>query len=401
LSKTLISFLGRAQQDKTTGYHTATYRFPDGTERTTPFFGRAMAEVIRPDRLVLLGTAGSMWDVLVEHLTVSGELEDLRLELIEASTAQAVTPDLLERVCPLIACVLGLPCILRLIPYGRTEAEQGQILEVIADAVPEGSVVIDLTHGFRHLAALGLLCAFFLERVAHLSVSGLYYGARDMRDDGVAPVLRLDGLLSVQRWIDALDRFDQSGDYGVFDSLLIADGVPRDKARCLTEAAFHERNFNLADARRKLQTFLPVLDHSLPGASRLFQRQLTERLAWARQGDLFAHQRHLAYLYLERCDYVRAAIFGYEALVIRECQRRGFSLQDFKSGREPAADALDAEVRAGLHPEPVREGYWLLKNLRNALAHGNPAQGKEVRATVANPDKLPRELRRAIDRVLS
>jgi len=401
MTTTLVSFLGRARQDPKTGYRTATYRFPDGQERTTAYFGLALREVLAPDRLVLLGTAGSMWDYLVEAVAADGEEEDLRLRLIEAATAGRVDAELLAEVASLVERALGLPCILRLIDYGRDTEGQAAILGTIAESVPAGTVALDLTHGFRHLAALGLLSGFFLERVARIEIKGLYYGALDMTEQGITPVVRLEGLLAVQRWIDALDRFDQSGDYGVFSPLLVVDGVPADKARCLEEAAFHERNFNLSDARRRIQTFLPVLDGELFGATRLFRDPLVRRLSWARDGDLMEHQRRLAHFYLNNGDYVRAAILAYEAVVTRECQRRRLNQQDHKGGREPAAEMFEAEINAGQHNDATREGYWMLKNLRNALAHGNPASDPRVRQIVASRERLPAELRQAIDRLLS
>lgn len=401
MNTTLVSFLGRARQDPKTGYREATYRFPDGQERTTAFFGIALREVLSPDRLVLLGTSGSMWDFLVEHLATEGQEEELRLRLIEAATEECVDPALLIEVTPLVERALGLPCTLHRIEYGRDAAEQIAILDAIAKAVPKGRVILDLTHGFRHLAALGLLSGFFLERIARLDIDGLYYGALDMTARGFTPVVRMDGLLAVQRWIDALDRFDQSGDYAVFAPLLEADGVPADKARCLEEAAFHERNFNLADARRRIQTFLPALDGGLSGVALLFRDALAKRLSWAREGDLMEHQRRLAHFYLGNGDYVRAAILAYEAVVTGECHRRGLNSHDHKSGREPAAEMFEAEIKAGQHSDATREGYWMLKNLRNALAHGNPASLKHVRRIVANRERLPAELRRAVDRLLS
>lgn len=401
MTTTLVGFLGRARQDPKTGYRTATYRFPDGQERTTAYFGLALREILAPDRLVLLGTAGSMWDYLVEAVATAGEDEDLRLRLIEAATGGRVDAELLAEVASLVERALGLPCTLRLIDYGRDAEGQAAILGTIAESVPAGTVALDLTHGFRHLAALGLLSGFFLERVARVAIDGLYYGALDMTEQGITPVVRLDGLLAVQRWIDALDRFDQSGDYGVFSPLLVADGVPADKARCLEEAAFHERNFNLADARRRIRTFLPVLDGALFGATRLFGDALARRLSWTRDGDLMEHQRRLAHFYLGNGDYVRAAILAHEAVVTRECQGRGLDLHDFQRGREPAAEMLEAEIKAGQHSDATREGYWMLKNLRNALAHGNPASDPRVRQIVASRERLPAELRRAFDRLLS
>lgn len=399
MTHTLVTFLGKGRDDPKTGYRTATYRFPDGTEDTTPFFSLALARHLRPEALVLLGTRGSMWDVLIEHVSEEGE-DDLRLELMDAVAAKRVDQTLLERLRPLAERGLGLPAQLRLIPYGRAEAEQRDILEAIAEAVTRGRVSFDLTHAFRHLGMLGLVSAFFLERVGKLDIAGLYYGAIDMSEAGVAPVLRLDGLNAIQRWVDALDRFDASGDYGIFAPLLEADGVPRDKAGCLEAAAFHERSFNLSDAARKLRTFLPVLGQPLPGASGLFQKKLAERLKWVGKAELHEQQRSLAYVYLSRRDYVRAAVFGWEALLSRECSARGLDPQKFKEGREAAAEALEAEIQAGEHQVWKREAYWMLKNLRNALAHGNPPSTAHFRRPLESAEKLREAVENSFRRLL-
>ncbi len=368
----LVTFLGKGRDDPKTGYRAARYRFPDGTVRETAFFGRALAEQLAPERLVVLGTRGSMWGVFVENLAVEGQEEESRLQLLEAESSASVDQPLLDRLAPLMGRAVGRTVVPRLIPYGKDGTEQRAILEAIAEAVPKGRVSFDLTHAFRHLGMLGLVSAFMLERIGKLKVEGLWYGALDMTENGITPVLRLDGLLAIQRWVDALDRYDATGHYGVFAPLLAADGVPADKTACLEEAAFHEQTQNLADARRKLLTFLPQLEASLPGASGIFQKRLAERLAWVRGADLAEHQRKLAYQYLARGDYLRAAIFGWEAFVSRLCLERKLNPQQFKEGREAAIEALEQEFQAGQHEDWKREAYWTLKNLRNALVHGNP-----------------------------
>lgn len=397
---TLVTFLGKGRDDPQTGYRKARYRFPDGAERATAFFGRALADHLAPERLVVLGTSGSMWGVFVENLAAEGEEEELRIELMDAEAAQRVTQPLIERAAALMSRAAGRIVEPRLIPDGRSEAEQRSILDVIGAAVPRGEVSFDLTHAFRHLGMVGLISAFMLERVGKLDVRGLWYGALDMSEDGVTPVLRLDGLTAIQRWVDALDRFDATGDYGVFAPLLVADGVAADKAGCLEEAAFHERTFNIPDAARKLNTFLPVLDSPLPGASGIFQKKLTERLSWVKGASLAEHQRKLAYQYLSRGDFVRAVVFGWEAVVSRECAARGFDAQKFKEGREPAAEALEAEIQAGEHQDWKRDAYWMLKNLRNALAHGNPPSNGYFRRPLQASDKLRESLEAAFKRLL-
>ena len=100
-------------------------------------------------------------------------------------------------------------------------------------------------------------------------------------------------------------------------------------------------------------------------------------------------------------DYVRAAILGFEAVITRECDRRKYGHQDHQKDRKPAEEAFEAEIRAGDHPRSVGDGYWMLKNLRNALAHGNPAALEPVRQIVASPERLPLELQQAMDRALN
>lgn len=402
MTHTLVSFLGKARLDARTGYRNARYRFPDGTEHETPFFGLALQQRLRPDRLALFGTAGSMWDVLIEHLATDAEAgaddEARRIDLIDAATHAAVTPDLLARVTPMVERALGLPCDLHLIGYGRDEPDQLDTLQRIAEAVPKGRVSLDLTHGFRHTAALGLLSAVFLERIERLRIDGLYYGALEMSADGITPVIRLDGLLAVQRWIDALDRFDQNGDYAVFAPLLKADGVPADKARSLERAAYYERTMNLDYARTEIHAFLPALDIPLTGASMLFRGALRQRLAWAQEDDLARHQTRLAWFHLHNGEYLRAAIFGYEAVITRECLRQGLSTTDFKNGREPACLALEKALDRG---SDEHHAYWMLKNVRNGLAHGNPASIDYYNAIIANPGRLPAELERAMNLLLN
>jgi CRISPR-associated Csx2 family protein len=397
MSHTLVTFLGRGRDVSHAGYREATYRFGDGTSCTTNFFGLALAEHLKCDRLVMLGTSSSMWGVLVEHAAAEGEEEEARIALLDAEAAGRVDQALLDRLTCVLRRAAGrevMPCI---IPFGRSDREQRDILETISRAVGDGQVSFDLTHGFRHLGMVGMLSAFMLERIGRLRVRSLWYGALDMSEGGITPVLRLDGLNAIQQWVDALDRFDASGDYGVFAPLLEADGVPGDKARCLEEAAFYERTFNLSDAARRLRTFRTVLANPLSGAAGLFQGRLEERLRWIDEKDLTAQQRKLARQYLGRSDFVRAAVFAWEALVSGACV--GYDWQN-REKREAAVEAMDDKFNAP-DCDPARaDAYRTVRALRNALAHGTPPPADRFRRLLASPERLREALQRALDCLL-
>ena len=191
---------------------------------------------------------------------MEGEDEEARLQLMEAVAKGTVDQQLLDRLAPLLGRSVARTVIPRLIPFGRDADQQYTILSAIAAAVPSGSASIDLTHGFRHLGMVGFLSAFMLERIRGVTVRDLWYGALDMTRDGVTPVLKLDGLIRVRRWVEALDRFDATGDYGVFAPLLTEDGVAVDKANCLRAAAHYERILNVPGCQ--------TADSQLPAGSR-------------------------------------------------------------------------------------------------------------------------------------
>lgn len=373
----LVTILGkgRVAEGGISRYEEVNYRFPDGTIRTGAFFGLKLAEAIRPGRIVILGTSSSMWDVLVDAALVNGVSidtadDDLRMELMEAVDASTVSQDLLDRAARLVADGLRIKVGLHLVPMGVDEASQKQVLEVIAEGVRGcESASIDVTHGYRHLGMLGFLSALALERMVQgVRVDSVWYGAFDMRKDGIAPAVRLDGLIRIQQWVDALNRFDASGNYGVFAPLLRQDGMAADKADCLSEAAFLELNFNLRDARKKLFTVREALGEDLPGVSGLFQQRLLERMDWIRfQAPQDMHFR-LAERAMDRDDFMRAAILaleGFHAGLAWNQKRNPWTYED----RDEARTAFEKSRPAGL------ESLRALHGIRNALAHGTPPRG--------------------------
>ena len=292
--KTLVTFLGRGRENTDTGYRKTTYKFPDGSQKKTAFFGPALAEHIKADRLVILGTASSQWGVLVENFAAEGEEEDARIRLMEAETKGVIEQKHLENVVNLIKRKVGRKIVPCLIPFGKKEKDQYKILDAIAENVKEGTVDFDLTHGFRHFGMIGFLSTFMLARVRELNINNLWYGALDMTQDGITPVLTLEGLDRVRQWVDALNRFDATGNYRVFGPLLVKDGVTEAQAEHLENAAFYERTLNVTAAVSKIHAFMPVLRCNLTGASGLFQQRLKERLSWIHLNKLSKRQAELA-----------------------------------------------------------------------------------------------------------
>ncbi len=362
----MVSFLGRGTPGQN-GYRVARYRFDDGESAETAFLGPALAARLGVDMLYVLGTSGSMWPVLVDAHGGDRLSDDLRLALMDASDRECVDQSMLEAFEQHVGSVLGRPCGLRLIPYARSVAEQVDLLRALASWLEPGdALVIDITHGMRHLPVLMLAAAHFLERIRGVTVQAIYYGALDMTRSGQeTPVLNLTALLRLIDGVQALAEYDVSGDYGKLAGLLAGDGRLVER---LSEAAYLERTTNPVLARQKLSgcdvALAGVQDDAM---TELFLPALRQRLAWRTGEDRSLWEARLARTWLARRDYVRAVIYAQESLISGQCPRD--RLNEFDARRE-AADTLRSERR-------VR----LLFNIRNALAHGVlPISAEVIRA---------------------
>ncbi len=392
---TLTSFLGKSQH----GYRRTRYRFPDGSERETAYFGLTLAEYLNADRLILIGTPSSMWDVLIENVVGDAAEEALRLELIDAARAGQVEESLLARLRPAIERSLGRVVLLIVIPFSMEFSDQHALLVRLAGALKrEERVAIDVTHGFRHLAMLGLTAARYLARARGIEVIGLYYGALDMVQNGVAPVVELTGLAHVQEWAEALAAYEASGDFSRFAPLLERDGFDRGLADGLRRGWALLNVSNVVDAARALGPVYSALGKPLAGASELFRKRLQESLRWTAADSLAEMQRILALQALRRGDFLRAAIFGLESFLSREVQASGGDPLDYVA-RKCINEVFREQLREDEYPSWRREAYWLLTNVRNACAHGTiPSYALHARL-LKNPQRLRAELEATLNRL--
>jgi len=384
-----LSFLGRVRGTRGS-YEETTYRFPGGREVPASFFGAALRKVTKPDRLVVLGTSGSMWQVLLEIAGVGEAHEGLWQGLAEACETDRVTQGQLDGLAAVVAPALGCEVRCRLLPYGRTPDEQRAFVRILAGEVPVGArVTLDVTHGLRHLAMVALVAARYLRVVKGVEVAAVYYGALDMPrpKDAPAPVLDLAGLLEITDWIEALATFEHSGDYGPFGELYERDGAPERTTKLLEEAAFFERTTNPVKAREKLTTLFNQRDRLDTPVGGLFADALMERIAWFRRPSRAEQERDLAYTYLARGDYLRAALYGQEAYLSQEVAARRGAVDDYLE-RERVRDAAT---------DPA---FHKLKQVRNALAHGLRPDDDEARRIVQGAGYLGSALRDCFEKLL-
>ncbi len=377
---TLISLIGKSRLDPQTGYRTACYRYPDGQVREVPFFGMGLKDCIRPEKLILVGTRGSMWDVFFDHQNVQDESI---LALIDAVPEERVTQAMLTAPAQQLTERFGIPVQCLLIPYAENETEQAQILLELARAVEPGeSIVLDVTHGFRHLPMLALVAARYLKYVRRVQIQEVYYGALEMTHNGETPVLNLGGMLHMLDWVEALAVYEHSGDYGVFAELFRQDGMAPEHADQLRRAAFFERSTNPEKAREKLGGACNHIQNHTGALGQLFSAPLAENISWFKAENRAERERELAERHLERRDYLRAVMFLQESFV---------SCAVWQNKGDP--NNFD-ERKSALDKWRDRSGdFKFLANLRNAMAHGVRSADDNISRLLQDEEKLAQKLR--------
>lgn len=400
MTHTLISLLGRGNPDKGKRYRQTTYQFDGGQQQTTEFFGLGLTQYLKPDRLVILGTTGSMWDVMLFSLGLGQQHDEALLALTESADEDRTTQEELDRLTSVVSERLRLAVALRLIPYGWSTDEQVEILQRMALDIAEGdTVTLDVTHGLRHLPMLAQMSALYLRRVKNVEVGGLYYGALDMTRDGLTPAMNLRGLLDIADWTGAVQSFNKDGDYSVF-AALIQEQSPT-AAHLLQESAFYERTTRPGQARSKLRELTVLLDQQpLTGIGSLFAPTLQTRLSWHCEDWLYLRQQALAKLYLEHDDLLRSALLGFEAFITRLMQQQGMNNPDNWMQREQAKTHYEQTHKKPGRRKKEYDDYCLLRDLRNHLAHGNASPRIEIQKALANPNLLRAFLSDLLTRLL-
>lgn len=371
---TLITFLGKGQKQEG-GYRQTTYRFPGGNRRTSPYFGLALLEELSAscspaDHLLVLGTSSSIWDALffeeMQDSNLWGELSgQVEKGTVNDTTLARVATDVQQSMQQR---KLVNRITLRTIPFARDDQEQTAILQQMADCVHDGDTVsLDITHGFRTLPMLGLVSAMFLKQIKKIRIGGIYYGAWEMAESGIAPVIRLDGLLSLLEWLGAVSAFHASGDYGVFAP------VVRDEAagKALHQAGFLEKTLNIAQARKHLREAnarFAAMEQNDPIFG-LFAGELRGFTSWTGENTFSGRQLAAARNALHTGEYARAAALAVESLISRNMPS-GTDPGNYQDRNETKKQIEDSCKGVGRGNDPFLNAYIELRDLRNALAHG-------------------------------
>jgi CRISPR-associated Csx2 family protein len=397
---TLVTCIGASAPGRS--YVPSVHRFPCGTMRSSSFVGFSLLAHGAHDRLVVLGTHGSHWHELCHGHPAEGdaELEQVELRLLAAQEQGVIPRLLLAGLEATLARALGIEVSLELISECVTDDEQQALLATLVQAV-DGSdrVSIDITHGYRHLPMLLMMAALCLRSLRPgLCIEQIWY-ARLLTDrtapEQQAEVHNLGGVLHFADWLAAMQDNAQTGGYTAVARLVENPNL----AQALTAAGFYGSIHQDREARSEASRARALLQASaLGGAGRLFQPQLEAQLGWFDNRPLFQRQGELARQALGRGDFLRAAMLGFEAYLSRRVHLDCGPNTD--ASLSATREATKQHFEDGGTANQDWSDYVLLRDIRNALAHGGLPRSPAGRAALASSDAMQRALHTAFRRLL-
>ncbi|WP_322510075.1 TIGR02221 family CRISPR-associated protein [Anaerolinea sp.] len=158
------------------------------------------------------------------------------------------------------------------IPTGKDEKEIWGIFEKVIQAIPEDeTVTFDITHGLRSIPFLVFLFAAYLKSAKGVSIRSIFYGALELKENKIAPVLDLSSFADMLDWINAADQFIQTGNaIGLANLLEKREKNAADALRKVSQAALLAQPFSLSNEAQKLQKELTRAANSFPHTSQPF-----------------------------------------------------------------------------------------------------------------------------------
>lgn len=384
MSKVLISFLGTGRPEER-HYKKAKYHFADGTEIESPFVAHALRSYYHIDRLILVGTVKSMWEE-VYYSFAGDNLDDNYWELLSAhcQNSSFKSPLSLPDIAKLEQS-LGTGSKAVLIYYGLNEEEilhNGEIILGLEQYLDKGDeLYVDITHSFRSLPMFLMNTLIYLQNVSpkHIAVRHITYGMLDVsRELGYTPVVELNSIMQMNRWITGAYSFQEYGNaYQISD--LIKDVSQRNRLVKFSDLM----NLNhLAGIEKQSQELAALKNQSYDSTlSEILVKPIVNEFV-----KTFTTKTHcefqlkLAQWHLRHKNYSSSYMALTESIVTYVCELNHLDWGDFEN-RQKVKDALGRHCSEPQNKQYVQNvsddiisAYQDVNKYRNSIAHTIPTK---------------------------
>lgn len=409
MAKVLISFVGTGKfqthdMTATRDYQKTNYRLDGLDIGEFPFMAAGLMQHHHVDKVILIGTAHSMWEEVYRYFTelhgnviTDDTYWDTYRELADScERATAKSPLDIPHKDEVEQAVGNAHVVITRYGLDTKEIdENSNIILGIQQYLSNGDeVIVDITHSFRSLPIMIMNLLIYMQNVSrkNITITHIYYGMLEMFNEnkkasatgeGFAPIIDLKNILTLNEWIIGAYSFSQYGNAYKISELL--KGIDNDTSSRLKSFS-DEMNLNHLDAIENEAGKLSSLknktyDSLLPEmiVKPVVADFLKEFGAVKNNHALF--QYRLAKWHCEHMNYALSLICLQESIITHICQQEGKNWN--------CKDERD-EVKM-MNKACLETDYRKITRLRNCVAH---SKGIEKNAST-----MIRELQETLKRV--
>lgn len=245
MAKVLISPIGTGAKVSDRNYSPAKYKFVDNDNiYNTSFVSAALAEHLKVDKIIFIGTARSMWEEVYRYFMESAGMEldeEYWIKVGDLSNNsrynnKLISEDALKKVMFSVDKYLksistsatgGSNALI--IDYGINEDELWNNFDIFMKLVEllnnNDEIYLDITHSFRSIPLFMYLMMEFIHILNNKKIflKGIYYGMLEVKNEiEYAPIVDLKPLFEISQWIRGAHEFINYGN-GYLISRLIED----------------------------------------------------------------------------------------------------------------------------------------------------------------------------------
>lgn len=399
MSNILLTSIGIGQYDKEkkqVSYKDAVYALNEdrGKIFKTSYIYDALMEFKDIDKIIFIGTTGSDWHALYEHLFYENSRiipskprsEYYAYELYELKESKEKDLDKCRQKLQTLIDTMGGVCLdIIILHYGLSIEEMNENFDRLAEAkkyIGKDDVLsFDITHSFRSLAFYELLAVNFFklsmsegDRLDFVSY-GMFEG---QGDDGITPIVNQEPLLKLLDWTKAADEFKRFGTTHLLDQLLkdgeiddsnISRAVIKDVKIALERLCTAVDTNNLSELRHMVANCKKIKDKGSTGnhvIDFIFD-EIYDRFGKYLDQDEnnIALYVEFAYWHIEKNRYIAAAITMIETM-IKLCSNENSGNTDIIRAKLRSNAAI--KRYSGEHEDFIKY-YNELRLLRNKLCH--------------------------------
>lgn len=382
--KVLISFLGTGpfESKEQRLYKNIKYCIEGKELGEFPFVSAAIKKYYQIDKVLLIGTAHSMWEEVYRWFnddSGKGFNESIWVDIADYCEKANYKSGLYIPHQEEVEITLGKDSKVVLIKYGINEQEIVENTNIILGLQQylnnDDELIIDITHSFRSLPMYMMNLLIYLRNVSQkdITISHIHYGMLEMSNEmGFAPIIDLKTMMDVNDWITGAYSFSEYGNAYKISGLIELE----DKSvSTLLKEFSNLMNLNHLFAIQNISQRLGAIKNKkyLTHLPELTINPIVESFISkfdVKSGKHSLFQLKVARWQLDHKKFAQAMLTVQESMITYVCEQNKLDWDEFDC-REFAKSALKyrPEAKELKCDRELKQIYKKLQPLRNSTAH--------------------------------